>query len=294
MSKVSANGIEIEVEMAGPEDGAPVLLIMGLGAQLTLWPEGFVRRLADAGHRVIRFDNRDVGLSTKLDHAGLPDFVALMASLRGGRPTPVPYLLDDMAADAVGVLDALGIARAHVVGLSMGGMIAQIVAARHADRTRSLTAIMTTTGRAGLPEGSPEARAALLAVPSGNDRASLIAHGKMVRRALQSPAWPMEDAALETFVAAQIDRSFHPEGAARQYAAIMASGDRVGLLPQVKAPTLVLHGEADPILPLAHGHDIASLVHGARMRSYAGWGHDLPASLVPELTGQLADHFARA
>lgn len=294
MAKVSANGIEIEVETAGPEDGPPVLLIMGLGAQLTLWPEAFVGRLAEAGLRVIRFDNRDIGLSTKFDHAGLPDFAALMAAARGGAPYRVPYLLDDLAADAVGVLDALDITRAHVVGLSMGGMIAQIVAARHAERTRSLTAIMTSTGRAGLPEGSPEARAALLAVPAGNDRPSLIAHGKMVRRALQSPAYPMEEAELEDFIGRQIDRSFYPEGAARQYAAIIASGDRVGLLPQVKAPTLVLHGEADPILPLAHGQDIASLVPGARLRSYPGWGHDVPAALIPELTGQMADHFGRA
>lgn len=294
MAKISANGIEIEVETAGPEDGPPVLLIMGLGAQLTLWPEDFVQLLADAGHRVVRFDNRDIGLSTKFAHAGLPDFGALMAALRGGRQMTVPYLLDDLAADAVGVLDALGIEKAHVVGLSMGGMIAQIVAGRHAGRTRSLTAIMTTSGRAGLPEGSPEARAALLAMPAGTDRASLIAHGKMVRRALQSPAWPMEDAAMEEFVAAQIDRSFYPEGAARQYAAIIASGDRVGLLPRVAAPTLVLHGEADPILPLAHGQDIASLVPGARLRSYPGWGHDVPAALIPELTGQLVDHFGRA
>ncbi len=294
MSRISANGIEIEVETAGPEGGAPVLLIMGLGAQLTLWPDEFVRRLADSGHRVIRFDNRDVGLSTKFGHAGLPDFGALMAAARGGAAYRVPYLLDDLAADAVGVLDTLGIGQAHIVGLSMGGMIAQIVAARYAERSRSLTAMMTSTGRAGLPEGSPEARAALLAVPSGNDRASLIAHGKMVRRALQSPAYPMAEAALEAFIATQIDRSFYPEGAARQYAAIIASGDRVGLLPQVKAPTLVLHGEADPILPLAHGQDIASLVPGARLRSYPGWGHDMPEALLPELSGQLVDHFGRA
>lgn len=294
MGKIRANGIDIEVEAAGPEGGPPVLLIMGLGAQLTLWPEGFVRLLAEAGHRVIRFDNRDVGLSTRFEAAGLPDFPALMAASREARPGLAPYLLDDLAADAVGVLDALGIERAHVVGLSMGGMIAQIVAARHAGRTRSLTAIMTSSGRAGLPEGSPAARAALLAVPSGSDRASLIAHGKMVRRALQSPAYPMEEAALETFIARQIDRSFYPEGAARQYAAIIASGDRVGLLPQVAAPTLVLHGEADPILPLPHGQDIAGLVPGARLRSYPGWGHDMPDALLPELSGQMIDHFARA
>lgn len=294
MAKISANGIEIEVEAAGPEDGAAVLLIMGLGAQLTLWPEDFVRRLAAAGYRVIRFDNRDVGLSARFGHAGVPDFAALMAGLRGGTPQPVPYLLHDLAADAVGVLDTLGIASAHVVGLSMGGMIAQIVAARYADRTRSLTAIMTSTGRAGLPEGNPEARAALLAVPADTERATLIAHGKMVRRALESPAYPMEEAALEEFIGRQIDRSFYPEGTARQYAAIIASGDRVSLLPQVKAPTLVLHGEADPILPLAHGQDIAGLVPGARLRSYPGWGHDVPAALIPELTGQMIDHFGRA
>ncbi len=290
MGFVTGNSVSIAYETAGPADGMPMLLIMGLAAQLTFWPDTMVAGLARAGFRVIRFDNRDIGLSQKFDRAGLPDLAAIAA----GRAR-APYLLADMAADSVGLMDALGIDRAHVVGMSMGGAIGQIIAAGYPARCRSLTLIMASTNAPDLPPGTPDARAALMAQPDDpTDREQVIRLGKRVRRAIGSPAYPMAEADAYAFYARQIDRGYHPDGIVRQAAATMASGSRRDLVARIGCPTLVLHGEADPVRPVEHGRDLAARIPGAALRTFPGMGHDLPEELVPALVAAIAGHALRS
>ncbi|MDB5696360.1 MAG: alpha/beta hydrolase, partial [Sphingomonas bacterium] len=196
MAKAQANGIEIEWEAVGDEAAPAVLLIMGLGGQLTRWSDDFMAALATQGFRAIRFDNRDVGLSTKFDAAGVPDLAKIGLQLMSGGKPEAPYSLDDMAADAVGLLDALGIDQAHVVGASMGGMIAQLVAATYPDRVLSLTSIMSTTGNPALPRATAEANAVLMTRPQGSDVDSLVAHGLTSAKVIGSPGFPADDVAL--------------------------------------------------------------------------------------------------
>ncbi len=288
MARAKANGIEIEYETFGSRKDPALLLIMGLGAQLTLWPESLCEGLAGQGFFVVRYDNRDVGLSTDFDEAGLPNLADAFGRLMKGETVDAPYLLSDMAADAVGLLDALAIDRAHMVGGSMGGMIAQVVAATHPARTRSLVSIMSTSGRYGLPAGKPEAVAMLSAQPEGTEREQLIAHGMKLRSVISGPGYPTDPAAMRALVERNIDRRYYPAGAARQYLAIMASGPRVELLKTVKVPTLVLHGEDDPLLPVECGRDVATLVPGAKIETFAGWGHDVPEAMVPKLVSSIS------
>ncbi|KAF0104416.1 MAG: Lipase/esterase [Rhodospirillaceae bacterium] len=288
MARAKANGIEIEYETFGSRTDPALLLIMGLGAQLTLWPESLCEGLAGQGFFVVRYDNRDVGLSTDFDAAGLPDLMGAFARLMKGETVDAPYLLSDMAADATGLLDALELDRAHMVGGSMGGMIAQVVAATYPERTRSLVSIMSTSGRYGLPAGKPEAVAMLSAQPEGTEREQLIAHGMRLRTVISGPGYPTEPAAMRALVERNIDRRYYPPGAARQYLAIMASGPRVELLKTVKVPTLVLHGEDDPLLPVECGRDVAALVPGARIETFPGWGHDVPEAMVPKLVASIS------
>jgi pimeloyl-ACP methyl ester carboxylesterase len=193
-----------------------------------------------------------------------------------------------MAADAVGLLDALGIDKAHIVGASMGGMIAQIVAAQYPQRTRSLVSIYSSSGRPGLPAGKPEALAMLGSLPESETREARVVHGMKLRRTIGSPGFPTPDAELRVFVEKNVDRRWYPEGSGRQYVSIIASGDRVDLLKTVKVPTLVLHGEDDPLLPVECGRDVARLVPGAELHTIAGWGHDFPPQLVPALADRIA------
>jgi pimeloyl-ACP methyl ester carboxylesterase len=288
VARAKANGIEIEYETFGSRKDPALLLIMGLGAQLTLWPESLCEGLAGQGFFVVRYDNRDVGLSTDFDEAGLPNLADAFGRLMKGETVDAPYLLSDMAADAVGLLDALAIDRAHMVGGSMGGMIAQVVAATHPARTRSLVSIMSTSGRYGLPAGKPEAVAMLSAQPEGTEREQLIAHGMKLRSVISGPGYPTDPAAMRALVERNIDRRYYPAGAARQYLAIMASGPRVELLKTVKVPTLVLHGEDDPLLPVECGRDVATLVPGAKIETFAGWGHDVPEAMVPKLVSSIS------
>lgn len=288
MARAKANGIEIEYETFGSRTDPALLLIMGLGAQLTLWPESLCEGLAGQGFFVVRYDNRDVGLSTDFDAAGLPDLMGAFARLMKDETVDAPYLLSDMAADATGLLDALELDRAHMVGGSMGGMIAQVVAATYPERTRSLVSIMSTSGRYGLPAGKPEAVAMLSAQPEGTEREQLIAHGMRLRTVISGPGYPTEPAAMRALVERNIDRRYYPPGAARQYLAIMASGPRVELLKTVKVPTLVLHGEDDPLLPVECGRDVAALVPGARIETFPGWGHDVPEAMVPKLVASIS------
>lgn len=288
MARAKANGIEIEYETFGSRKDPALLLIMGLGAQLTLWPESLCTGLAGQGLFVVRYDNRDVGLSTDFDKWGVPDLMGAFAKVIKGETVDAPYLLSDMAADAIGLLDALAIDRAHMVGGSMGGMIAQVVAATHPARTRSLVSIMSTSGRYGLPAGKPEAVAMLSAQPEGTEREQLIAHGMKLRTVISGPGYPTDPAAMRALVERNIDRRYYPAGAARQYLAIMASGPRVDLLKTVKVPTLVLHGEDDPLLPVECGRDVAALVPGAKIETFPGWGHDVPEAMVPKLVSSIS------
>jgi pimeloyl-ACP methyl ester carboxylesterase len=294
MPQVTANGVSLEYEEFGAGDNPVILLIMGLGAQLTLWPIELVDALVDEGFRVIRFDNRDIGLSQKMEGAKFPSpaWQVLMGKI-GIRPS-VPYTLADMADDAAGVLDALGIARAHIVGASMGGMIAQLVAARHADKVLSLTSIMSTTGNPALPAASKEAMSALTKRPESADPEVLVAHGIMVSRTIGSPGFPADEDRLRANVIATMKRSVYPEGMQRQMAAIIHDGDRRSRLKGVSAPTLVIHGEDDPLVPVDGGRDTARAIAGAKLRTFPGMGHDLPLPLINEIASEIAQHAREA
>ncbi len=283
MTRAKANGIEIEYETAGNKADPALLLVMGLGAQLTIWPDSLFQGLAQRGFHVIRFDNRDTGLSTGFDSWGVPNIAAVLQKATKGEKVEAPYLLKDMAADAIGLLDALGIKRAHMVGASMGGMIVQIIAAQNPERARSMVSIYSTSGRPGLPQGKPEALAMLSAQPEGPAREQLVKHGMKLRQTIGSPAYPTSDDEMRTFVEKNVDRRWWPEGAARQYLSVLASGDRVELLKTIKVPTLVMHGEADPLLPVECGRDVARLVPGAEIETWPGWGHDFPKALIPKV-----------
>jgi pimeloyl-ACP methyl ester carboxylesterase len=296
MSKARANGIELEYEVRGADDGEPLLLIMGLGAQMTRWPPALIDKLTAKRFRVITFDNRDVGLSHKLDGAGPPDMAAILEAVRAGREPPAAYTLDDMASDSVGLLDALGIAKAHVVGASMGGMIAQLVAADYPERVLSLTSIMSTTGAPDLPQATPEAMAVInqRGPDPREDFEGFLAHSIKGSRAIGSPAYPANEAEVRERATADFQRSFYPVGFSRQYAAVMASRDRRAKLAKVKAPTMVVHGEADPLVRLEGGQDTARHVAGAELVVLPGMGHDLPAALHDKIVAAIARAAERA
>jgi len=292
MPQAKANGITLEYDIHGPASGEPTLLIMGLGAQMTRWPLPFIEMLAERGLRVIRFDNRDVGLSERIESGGVPDLTKVMGALMQGQKPDVPYRLDDMAADAVGLLDALGIARAHIVGASLGGMVAQLVAADHPDRVLSLTSIMSTTGNRELPPAKPEAMAVLnnRGPDPTVDIEGYLAHAVTGARAIGSPGYPADDAGVRERSLNDFRRSYYPVGFARQYAAAAASADRRPKLAGITAPTVVIHGDADPLVPVEGGRDTAANVPGAELRVVPGMGHDFP----PALFETIADGIMRA
>jgi pimeloyl-ACP methyl ester carboxylesterase len=287
MPQAKANGITLEYDVHGPASGEPVLLIMGLGAQMTRWPLPFVDILVQQGLRVIRFDNRDVGLSERIESGGAPDLTKVIGAMMQGQKPEVPYLLDDMAADAVGLLDALGIARAHIVGASLGGMVAQLVAADYPDRVLSLTSIMSTTGNRELPPAKPEAMAVLnnRGPDPTVDLDGYLAHAVIGARAIGSPGYPADDAGVRERSLNDFRRSYYPLGFARQYAAAAASADRRPKLAGITAPTVVIHGDADPLVPVEGGRDTAANVPGAELRIVPGMGHDFPAALYETIAG---------
>ncbi len=293
MPNVRANGIRIEYDTFGKPGDEPLLLVMGLGGQMILWHEEFCGRLAESGHYVIRFDNRDVGLSTKLDEAGIPDIFGILQAVASGGPVRVPYTLDDMADDAAGLLDALGIDRAHVCGASMGGMIAQTIAIRHPDRVRSLVSIMSTTGHRDLPQAKPEVFS-LLVTPSPADRAGFVDHSVVLWRAIGSPGFPFDEEMIRERSARTYDRCFHPAGSARQLAAILAHGSRREALRGVKVPALVIHGADDPLVPVEGGKDTAAAIPGAELMIVEGMGHDNPRPIWPRVVGAITDLTRRA
>ncbi|SEG93132.1 Pimeloyl-ACP methyl ester carboxylesterase [Nonomuraea solani] len=273
-TRVAVNGIEIAYESFGSPSGRPLLLIMGLGAQLIHWDEGLCALLAEQGHHVVRFDNRDVGLSTHHHDLGAPTTGA-----------PSAYLLDDMADDAAGLMDALGWTSAHVVGASMGGMIAQSLAIRHPARVLSLTSIMSTPSPSAHPP-TAAAAAVLMARPPA-DRAAVLDQALQTWSVIGSPGYELDREKITLMAGLAFDRSFDPAGTARQLAAIMASADRTESLASVTVPTLVLHGEADQLVPLAGGQATAAAVPGARLVTYPGMGHDIPAALWPDIVTEI-------
>ncbi|MCA1246543.1 alpha/beta fold hydrolase [Massilia sp. MS-15] len=291
MPTLNANGIRIAFDTAGDPKAPPLLLVHGLGMQLSAWPDEVVEGLVELGFYVIRFDNRDCGLSTKFEGAGVPNLTLAWLKSRLGWPLRPAYRLEDMAEDALGVLSALGVARAHVVGVSMGGMIAQILAARHPRRILSLTSIMSSSGRRGLPGPERKVGKLLLRRPANPaDIESIIDHGVDVMRAIGSPAYPTPERLLRKRVARSVRRSYCPGGIARQMLAIAASGDRCAQLAAIGVPALVIHGAADPLVPPACGEDTASRIPGARLEIIEGMGHDLPPQLVERLLALIDAH----
>jgi pimeloyl-ACP methyl ester carboxylesterase len=291
--QIQANGLRIEVDDQGPRSAEPVLLIMGLGMQLIGWPDELVSMLLRHGFRVIRFDNRDAGLSQGFDHLGVPNLA--WAGIRDtvGLKVKAPYGIADMAADALGVLDALVVPKAHVCGASMGGMIAQHLAARHPRRVKSLVLMMTTSGSRRLPQAAPKVRRALLSRPDGRDPAAVVAHLTKVMTLIGSPGYRPEPARLQQRLQMTVARAWRPAGTARQITAVAADGDRSALLGCIAAPTRVIHGHDDPLVPVACGHDLVRRVPGAQADIVPGMGHDLPLPLLQRFADGIAANAAR-
>jgi pimeloyl-ACP methyl ester carboxylesterase len=286
---VGPSGIDVAYERFGDASAPPVLLIMGLATQMLGWPDGFCEMLAARGLHVIRFDNRDIGLSTHLDDAPMPDVMAVIA----GGTTSVPYSLAEMAADTVGLLDALDLDSAHIVGASMGGMIAQVVAIDYPDRVRSLTSIMSTTGDSKVGQATQAALAVLLSPPA-RTREQAIDRTLSVFRVIGSPGYELDEDELRLRAGLSFDRANDPAGAARQLMAVVASEDRTPGLRSVRAPTLVLHGAADPLVDVSGAPATAGAIDAAELVVIDGMGHDLPRALWPQITDRIAELVMRA
>jgi len=291
MPRAKSNGIELEYDTFGSKGDRPLLLIMGLGAQMLQWDERFCAALAERGQFVIRFDNRDVGLSTKFDHAGVPDLAKLMQP--GADRSGVPYTLDDMADDAAGLLGALGLDSAHIFGSSMGGMIAQTVAYRHAAKTRSVISLYSSTGNPKLPPAKPEAMAVLM-TPRPSDRAGAIEAAVRASQVTSGPGYPLDPEYLRERHTRMFDRSFTPTASARHLAAVTAHGNRAPRLAAITAPTLVIHGTSDPLVPVECGRDTARSIPGAELWEIEGLGHGIPPALWNALADRIAAHAAKA
>jgi pimeloyl-ACP methyl ester carboxylesterase len=289
VTAVRANGIDIEYAETGRRDAPVVLLIMGLGMQLVAWPESLCEGLAARGFRVVRFDNRDIGLSTRMPSAGPLATAAMMARAFLHLPVRPPYTLGDMARDTIGLMDALGIDMAHVVGASMGGMIAQIVAIERPDRVKSLTSIMSTSGDLALPGPGPKVLRALLR-PRSRDKEIAVRRSMELFRLIAGSRYAPGEAELRARVEGAVSRSYRPDAFARQLIAVQTAPSRVSLLRRLRAPTLVLHGDDDPLVPMAGGEDTAANIPGARLRIVPGMGHFLPEALVPLLVDEIAGH----
>jgi len=295
--RVQANGISIAYESFGAADRQTVLLIAGSAMQLTGWPVELCDELVKRGYRVIIYDNRDIGLSTKFDSAGLPDFGAVIKAAAGHKPAPLPYTLYDMAADAVGLLDALGIKKAHIAGVSMGGMIAQIVATNYPRRTLSLTTMMASDGKPGLPIIARPERFPKTPPPGPDaDKQTYIEHQVKVRTALAGPKYVPHEKELVRKISRNVERSFCIPCEARQGAASLytALEDRRAKLQTIHVPTVVVHGDEDPLVPLDAGRDVAANIPGADLRIIPGMGHDIPPALVATVAGAIAAAASRA
>ena len=286
---ISANGIRLAYEEFGQPDHPAMVLVMGLGTQLLGWPLAMCEELASRGFRVIRFDNRDIGLSEKMENAHIPQAVGLMLRARLRLPVNVPYTLTDMARDCVGLMDALGIERAHLVGASMGGMIGQIVAAKFGERLLSFTSIMSSSGNPRIPGASPDVVRAMVKRSLSGEKPDL-ASSMALWRKIGSPAYQPTDAQLKKKILDSWQRSDYREGYSRHLAAVIANGSRVKLLRKITTPTLVIHGRDDALVSVHGGIDTARNIRGARLKIFDGMGHDLPAALLPEIIELIASH----
>ncbi len=293
MARVRANGIEIDYGEHGPAGGRPLVLLRGITTQRIAWPDVLLDDLAARGFRVLTPDNRDAGLTTAFDEAGPADVDAAFARVARGEPVDAPYTLEDMALDVVGLLDALGIAASHVAGMSMGGMIAQVLAARHPERTLSLCSIMSSSGRPGLPGPTPEAAEALIARPRSHAREDVVEHNLRSNRAFEGSRHRADPAWHRALFEASYDRSYRPDGFGRQALAVLASGSRVELLTTIRVPTLVVHGSEDALIPLEAGRDTAKHVPGAELLVVPGMGHQVVPSNSPVLAEALDAHARR-
>jgi pimeloyl-ACP methyl ester carboxylesterase len=286
---VGPDRMDIAYERFGDPGLPPVLLLMGLGTQMLGWPDGFCDALAERGVHVIRLDNRDIGLSSHLTDAPSPDIAAIFR----GDTSSASYTLSDMAGDTVGLLDALGLDRAHLVGASMGGMIAQTIAIEHPARVRSLTSIMSSTGDPSVGQGTRQAMAALLSPPA-TTRDEAIDRTVSILRVIGSPGFELDEADVRWRTGVAFDRGNDPAGVARQLAAIAASGDRTAALRSVAVPTLVLHGADDPLVNVSGGRATARAIPGAEIVEFAGMGHHLPRELWGEIARHIAEHVGHA
>ncbi len=291
MPNITANNIDLHYEDNGPADAPVILLVMGLGAQMIAWPDEFVQGLVGKGFRVIHYDNRDVGMSQRMDGAAAPHLIWTMFKARLGLPVSVPYTLTDMAADGIGLLDALGIKKAHVVGASMGGMIVQLMAANHRERLLSMTSIMSSSGAPGLPGARADIQRRFMVKRSPDaSRDEAVAFGADLVRAFSFPDPARPDGAHAELAAKAFDRGYYPIGTRRQLLAIIADGSRVERLKKITTPTLVVHGGADPLVPKEGSEDIARHIPGARLEIIEHMAHDLPPSQVGRMVDLIADH----
>lgn len=288
MPRARANGIDIEFQTFGDASASPLLLIMGLGAQMLSWDEAFCELLASRGFRVIRYDNRDCGLSTWMEDAGMPDIAAAAA----GQPKPA-YSLDDMAADGAGLLDALGIGAAHIVGASMGGFIAQLVALNHTSHAITLTSIMSGPGGRDATPPKPEGAVVLLASPP-ETRTERIEQAMSFRKVLIGPADPFNEDLERARASRAVDRAYYPAGVGRQLVAILAAPSRLERLRSLNVPTLVVHGVDDVLVPIENGRAVAAAVPEARWLEFEGMGHDLPKRVWPQVLDAIAELARRA
>ncbi len=294
MNRVSANGIELAYDIFGRDDDPAILLIAGLGTQMIRWTSPFCEALASKGYRVVRFDNRDAGYSTHLTDVAPPDFGALVATLMAGRRPDVPYTLHDMASDAIGLLDALSIDHAHMVGRSMGGMIAQILASEYPERTLSLTSIMSSTGNPMLPQAGPDVMGMMMrpAPDPRGDEAGFLAHSLAFARRITGLGFIFDEEAHRALVLEEVRRAYDPGGTARQIAAMAVAGDRRLRLATIDKPALVIHGTDDPLILPACGEDTAASIPGAELMLLEGMGHDLPQALYGKIV-ETIDRTAR-
>ena len=288
---VNTAPLHIECESLGDPAKPAIVLIMGLGMQLTGWPDAFCQALVARGYRVIRFDNRDCGLSARVTGKKRANLALAMAAAALRLPVRTPYTLEDMAGDALGLMDRLGLQRAHIVGASMGGMIAQVLAAKFPQRVLSLTSIMSTSGNRRVSKPTKPARKVLLARPADpKNTDAVIEHMVEMFGVIGSPGYPSTPDELRQRIGRSVRRAYYPAGVARQLLAVIAAGDRRRQLRGIAAPTLVIHGADDPLVPLAAGRDTARHIPGASLLVIEGMGHDLPEALMPRLATAIADH----
>lgn len=291
---ITSSGIHLHYQDHGNKQAPTLILIMGLGAQMTVWPDSFIHYLVNQGFRVIRFDNRDTGLSSKLDEHGQPNLIAQALKRKLKMTAKPPYTLDDMAQDVIDLMDALEIKKAHIVGASMGGMIAQIMAAKFRKRCKSLTSMMSSSGNPKLPKANLKVVWQLISNrrPNRNQEAAIQQTIKL-NQILGSPEYPMDELELRRLAERNIKRSYHPPGFKRQLAAITSSGNRVPLLQRIKVPTLIIHGSDDPLIPVQAALDTAIHISKSKIRIVRGMGHNIPSTLGEPLAKMIFKHIRK-